>query len=297
MAKTFDNISEASATNYLFLVAQRTLALQNEPPTPPPLNALGLPCHAVCLLWARLYPKKATDHKYLSAYLSILATWGVPTAKKAAEQAKAKTAAEQANAKANKATEQAEAKKAEAAGAEAEAEAEAEAAGDALKAAAEAEVARKMQLATAAVAANEADDDALKAAEGAAAVEGRAASSHQQQQDTGEIEAATAKETTNKAHSPDYDAPLAKQVTEYILDNQDDAAQEERWRTTMKRETMKRFREQREASDKQREHVQKIETEMQAFQKALQLKMDENMKALQLKMDENMDQLTKLIKK
>ena len=39
MAKTFDNISEASATNYLFLFAQRTLALQNEPPTPPPLNA------------------------------------------------------------------------------------------------------------------------------------------------------------------------------------------------------------------------------------------------------------------
>ena len=151
-------------------------------------------------------------------------------------------------------------------------------AGDALKAAAEAEVARKMQLATAAVAANEADDDALKAAEGAAAVEGRAASSHQQQQDTGEIEAATAKGTTNTAHSPDYDAPLAKKVTEYILDNQDDAAQEERWRTTMKRETMKRFREQREASDKQREHVQKIETEMQAFQKALQLKMDETMK-------------------
>ena len=47
MAKTFDNISEASATNYLFLVAQRTLALQNEPPTPPPLNALGL----LYLLW------------------------------------------------------------------------------------------------------------------------------------------------------------------------------------------------------------------------------------------------------
>ena len=51
MAKTFDNISEASATNYLFLFAQRTLGLQNEPPTPPPLNALGLPCRAVCLLW------------------------------------------------------------------------------------------------------------------------------------------------------------------------------------------------------------------------------------------------------
>ena len=54
MAKTFDNISEASATNYLFLFAQRTLAHQNEPPTPPPLNVVGLPCEAMCLLW-RLY--------------------------------------------------------------------------------------------------------------------------------------------------------------------------------------------------------------------------------------------------
>ena len=44
MAKTFDNISEASATNYLFLFAQRTLALQNEPPTPPPLNLLAKQC-------------------------------------------------------------------------------------------------------------------------------------------------------------------------------------------------------------------------------------------------------------
>jgi hypothetical protein len=53
MAKTFDNISEASTTNYLFLFAQRTLALsKDDPPTPPPLNALGLPCNAMCLLWA-----------------------------------------------------------------------------------------------------------------------------------------------------------------------------------------------------------------------------------------------------
>ena len=51
MAKTFDNVLEASATNYLFLFTQRTLALQNEPPTPPPLNALGLPCNGVYLLW------------------------------------------------------------------------------------------------------------------------------------------------------------------------------------------------------------------------------------------------------
>ena len=60
MAKTFDNISEASATNYLFLFAQRTLALKNEPPTPPPLNALGLPCHAICLLWDLLQKKDET---------------------------------------------------------------------------------------------------------------------------------------------------------------------------------------------------------------------------------------------
>ena len=46
-------------------------------------------------------------------------------------------------------------------------------------------------------------------------------------------------------------APLAQKITEYINDHQDDAAQEDRWRTIMKRETMKRFREQREASDTQ----------------------------------------------
>ena len=51
MSKTFDNISEASATNSLFLFAQRMLALRNESPTPPPLNALGLPCKAMRLLW------------------------------------------------------------------------------------------------------------------------------------------------------------------------------------------------------------------------------------------------------
>ena len=72
MAKTFDNISEASATNYLFLFAQRTLALQNEPPTPPPLNALGLPCEALCRLWAQLDPEKAAEHEFLSVYLKSI---------------------------------------------------------------------------------------------------------------------------------------------------------------------------------------------------------------------------------
>ena len=64
--------------------------------------------------------------------------------------------------------------------------------------------------------------------------------------------------------------PLAEKIAEYISAHQDDAAQEDRWRTTMKRETMKRFREQREAIDK-------LET------------------AMLTKIDEKMDQLIKSI--
>jgi hypothetical protein len=75
MAHTFDDVSKSSATNYLFFFAQRALAHQDEPPTPPPLNALGLPCEAMCRLWARLYPEQAACQKYLSIYLkSIKAT-------------------------------------------------------------------------------------------------------------------------------------------------------------------------------------------------------------------------------
>ena len=73
-------------------------------------------------------------------------------------------------------------------------------------------------------------------------------------------------------------APLANKITEYILDNQDDTAQEEHWRTTMKRDTAKGFRvqraaldisvrkvlaRQREALDIQREATQKVENDMQ----------------------------------
>ena len=50
-----------------------------------------------------------------------------------------------------------------------------------------------------------------------------------------------------------------KLITFYSLaDNQDDAAQEERWRTTMTRETMKRFREQREAINTQGEAIAEV---------------------------------------
>ena len=149
MAKTFDNISEASATNYLFLFAQRTLALQNEPPTPPPLNALGLPCEAMCLLWARLNPDKVAAHKHLSVYLKSIGVmekaekyWELedaPTEKKALEERSA-------------------------------------------------------------------------------------------------VNPETALDFSEKI------APLAGKITEYIHDHQDDAAQEDRWRTTMKRDMGKSFR-------------------------------------------------------
>ena len=70
MSSIFEYEKDRIAVRYYFLFAQRTLALQNEPPTPPPLNVLGLPCEAMCRLWARLDPKKANE--YLSSYLKSI---------------------------------------------------------------------------------------------------------------------------------------------------------------------------------------------------------------------------------
>ena len=50
-------------------------------------------------------------------------------------------------------------------------------------------------------------------------------------------------------------APLAKKIREYILDHQDKSAQEDRWRTTMKRDMDKSFR-------KVEEEVQKVKEEV-----------------------------------
>ena len=190
MAKTFDNISEASATNYLFLFAQRTLALQNEPPTPPPLNALGLPCKGVYLLWKWVQKQKQKSSvKPEASY--------VPEAD-ATDGKIADTCGE----------------------------------GDGTGT----EVAKQKK------ATDEPHSSAVKYGQG---------------------------EEKEKTFAQ-WAAPLAKKITEYINDHQDDAAQEDRWRTTMKRETMKRFREQREAIDK-------LET------------------AMLTRIDEKMDQLMKSI--
>ena len=137
MAKTFDNISEASATNYLFLFAQRTLALQNEPPTPPPLNALGLPCNGVYLLWKWVQNQEQKPRPI------------------------------------------------------------------------------------------EPEDSFLRGKDN---LRGRSPYSETLAQKI---------------------KPLAEKIAEYISTHQEDTAQEDRWRTTMKREIMKRFREQREAIETQ----------------------------------------------
>jgi hypothetical protein len=231
MAKTFDNISEASATNYLFLFAQRTLALQNEPATPPPLNVLGLPCHTMSLLWAKTagaVKKKPSVGFFLEVSV---------------EAASAATAAEQAAAEAGQAAAEAETEVAEAA----------------------------------------------------------------------ETEEVVKTEGKDKgATFPEKIKPLAKKITEYILDHQDDAAQEDRWRTTMKRETMKCFREQREESgnqraaiDRQCEEVQTVKAEIKAEVQKIEAgvqKVETEMQSMQLKfdeahskMDEKMDQLVKNI--
>ena len=183
MAKTFDNISEAAATNYLFLFAQRTLALQNEPPTPPPLNALGLPCKGILLLWGLLCKKDKT-----------------PAPNKTTPGAAAET---------------------------------------------------------------------LRASADEASTSSPSSSRS--------VDQGTRGEETPRIE--DYEetftikiAPLAREITEYILDHQDDAAQEDRWRTTMKRAMGKSFREQHK--------------EVQAIKAALMHKVETEIQLMQLRFDE-----------
>ena len=191
MAKTFDNISEASATNYLFLFAQRTLALQNEPPTPPPLNVVGLPCEAIFRLWAWLYQNTPIEASPPSPPAS-------PPEMASSEKAAVEHTEE-------------------------------------LKAAAANVAADKARLVS--------SNEVSKQAEEAQAIEVTAV-----------LKASVAVEAVGEAPVKAA-ATLAEKITEYILDHQDDAAQEDRWRTTMKRDMSKSFRLLREESAKQREAI------------------------------------------
>jgi hypothetical protein len=97
-------------------------------------------------------------------------------------------------------------------------------------------------------------------------------------------------------------APLAKKITEYIQDHQDDSTQEERWRTTMKRDMSKSFRLQGEAAknqselvdsrfDRQREEIMKVETKVQLRLDDVHAKLDETTS----KLDETTSKLNETI--
>ena len=217
MAKTFDNISEASATNYLFLFAQRTLALQNEPPTPPPLNALGLPCEAMLQLWGWLQKGKAAEEP--ASEPKTTAEEKTTEKKPAAESA---TGTAVAGIKA--------------------------AVGEAAACSS-----RNLACSSAqavAVAAEEAAGvkvTADKVAETKTAMDkGKTRRSEEVRQR--EEHGHTFKTFAEKI------ATLARTFTEYIIDHEDDAAQEKRWRTTMKAEVQG----QREDMQRQREDMQSV---------------------------------------
>ena len=346
MAKTFDNISEASTTTCLFLFSQRTLALQNEPPTPPPLNALGMPCEVACRLWEwRYHPK----NKYLSIYLLG------PVA--AAEKAAAEKALEEAKTEAD-----ADADAAAAAVAEAEAEAavfllsqpsspppspppfdevdyftasvaaalssarpalskhrteleinavNAEELKEGLKAAAKLKAAAasmaagkkrlvsseevsmqtsaiEVAVASVEVEAAAAEPTATAEAEATAmAKEAKGEAARAEEKEKAEPEemaaaavpaaaaaaAAEAKAKAAAAAGLAVTKTLANQITEYIVDHQDDAAQEDHWRTTMKRDMSRSFKKVKEevqaVKAEVKAEVQKVEAELQRQRDAI----------------------------
>jgi hypothetical protein len=230
MAKTFDNISEASATNYLFLFAQRTLALQNEPPTPPPLNVLGLPCEAVCLL-LRLHKKEKGK--------GVVAQENDETAEKEEK------ATEELKVAATRATPTADMKARSSVGSWSFSTGS--------WSFASASVTEKM-LSIEEAAVLEEGAVEVAAAGGINATEEKVA----------------AAEKAAQADAKKESTLLAEKITEYILDHQDDAAQEDRWRTTMKRDMSKSFRkaetEMQAQREEKREEMQVLREEIHAMQ-------------------------------
>ena len=229
MNTTYAGVSESSATNYLFLFAQRTLALQNTPPTPPPLNVVGLPCVAICLLW----------------------DWLRPEAEEAAE-------AEATQRKVTLAIEQAVAEIRERVYSEFKGSEELKAAEE-LKAVMARSTADKLHSSTGSwsfstgswsftgsVRSKEAKQGEEKLFIGEEAVEEEA----EEEAAAGEI---NVKEEESFAERI---APLAEHITAYILEGIL-TAQEKRWRTNMKRDTENNFRTQREAAAKVEKEMQR----------------------------------------
>lgn len=86
-------------------------------------------------------------------------------------------------------------------------------------------------------------------------------------------------------------APLAKQITEYIRDHQDDVAQEERWRTSMKRDISKNFRMQHEVSTTTAENFRKAANEQRELVDSQFDKQREEMQAMHSKLDQLVERL------
>ena len=86
-------------------------------------------------------------------------------------------------------------------------------------------------------------------------------------------------------------APLAKQITEYIRDHQDDVAQEERWRTSMKRDISKNFRMQHEVSTTTAENFRKAANEQRELVDSQFNKQREEMQAMHSKLDQLVERL------
>ena len=282
MAKTFDNISEASATNYLFLFAQRTLALQDELPTPPPLNALGLPCQAICRLWAwrkksAVKEKLAGESEQAGEAREVVETPEVPGAPEAAAAAATAAVAAMATAAAAAAAE----------GEEAFGRMEVPSSDNALKGTVAKATADKPRLWLGSVNSDEATQTKTAPVEETVAIEaisGEEATAVKAVAVDGQDATAAEALPSSPPPSPSPEevvtpgektplvkektlaekiAPLAEKIAEYILDHQDDAAQEDRWRTIMKRDMTKSFHKVEKEMQAQREEVQGQREEMQ----------------------------------
>ena len=247
MAKTFDNISEASATNYLFLFSQRTLALQNEPPTPPPLNALGLPYKGTYLLWAWVQKQKPNSDVEPEALDAMAAAATVKKVGAAYVEGdggggggggggsegggggggEGAGSGDEGNGGGSKSM----GGGGEGKGSGGEGEGEGEGGG------------------------SKGEGGGGEGKVGGGILRVRRRRSRQPNSHTVSTSTVEVGQREDKDTFAQKIAPLAKKITENINDHQDDAAQEDRWRTTMKRESMKRFRELRVAIDTQGEAI------------------------------------------
>ena len=85
--------------------------------------------------------------------------------------------------------------------------------------------------------------------------------------------------------------PLAKQITKYIRDHEDNVAQEKRWRTSMKRDISKNFRMQHEVSTTTAKNFRKAANEQRELVDSQFNKQREEMQAMHSKLDQLVERL------